>query len=1166
MKGDLSQYRFRATANFTGTLFQQGRAFSDQDGNATDAIGRHLRTLLGRDTIGPGVAAVPREEKDSLKILQAASDGTQVTIQLNPGRLWIDGLHVYVPGPSPLDWIADYFGPPIASPEPTVAEVAAGVRDAVVLECWEEAFSAYQDPTELIEPALGGPDTTERVVVHHRLRLLRLLPGEDCGNLDRMENDLGAQGHLTVTPAPTAVIAGDCPVQAGGGFTGFEHYLYRIEIATPNVTGNARFKYSRFNGGLVGRGILDSAVSEVVIHANDQIINLSQLSDFYLEVLVPGPSTDPGRWLVAMTADATLIAGNRLSLSNIQGAWPGLPNDEAFFRLWDGIDLVQSFPTGLATPNTLDMGIRLEFDAETADGGNYRPGDFWTFPARAAGVDFDPSTWPNNAPPQGAEYHRAPLGILNWNAGPVATLTGPPEIHDCRAVFPPLTRIKGCCTYTVGDGLTSVGDFETIQEAVTALPATGGEICVLPGTYDEHVVIDKDNVRIHGCGMRSRVIGDTNDPVFHVAGHSGIRIEGLFIQADENGIGILVETDVEGVVSERILLADLGLEADRDSAIKVLGAREVKVLRCIVTMADLPGPWHALYLRCEDGLVEHNVICVAPTLPADDVGLPSTNAGRGGVHLAGTCERVQVIDNRIAGGMGNGITLGSLVEIVDSTVVDNDPGWIVNKDDPCDPCKPGDTNVPPSTGEPGESIFESAGALYEIRIERNRITGMGLSGIGVVGFFDLSKADEFISVVGLDILGNRIAGCLFRELQEIPQEMRKFSAFGAIVLADVEDLRFHDNIVENNGPDQNFPVCGLFVLHGEALDIHRNRILNTGAKTPEGAEDAMPGYRGGIVVAFAMPGITALEFNNDFFPRQDGRPAARIHNNVVSQPLGQALFLQALGPVSIEGNALTSRGLIASALDPSFWAIAVWILNLGWSNEFYLQFLLFSGTTADPIEAGQLPEGGDEFIPRPRAGLDDFGLGRYLASGNVMFNDNQVVTDLTETDVAFAISSVLIVSMDDVTVQDNELDCDFFLDFMFTNLLAVGMTLRINGNRLKETLFITLYSSMGLGLLFNNTSGNQATHCILSISSPFHPQPSPPPSPHVHTDSLPIIERDNQELFHSLSFGFLEGWCQRLDTLGDILVRGRGQTGVGAQPVAGNEFSSNFGIVSSVKG
>ena len=253
--------------------------------------------------------------------------------------------------------------------------------------------------------------------------------------------------------------------------------------------------------------------------------------------------------------------------------------------------------------------------------------------------------------------------------------------------------------------------------------------------------------------------------------------------------------------------------------------------------------------------------------------------------------------------------------------------------------------------------------------------------------------------------------------------------------------------------------------------------------------------------------------------------------------------------MSVQGNSLTSRGLILRALDPSFWATAVWILNLGWSNEFYLQFVLFSGPIADPIDPGQLPQGGDAFVPTPRAGLDDFGFGRYLASGNVMFHDNQVVTDLTETRVSFAISSVLIVTLDDVTVQDNQLDCDFYLDFLFTNLLAVGMTLRINNNRLKETLFITLYSSVGLGLIFNNTSDNQATHCILSIHSPLDLLPF------LNTS---IVEQGNQELFHAITF--LEGWCERLDQLGNIFVRG--QTAVPATtPGTAGGFNSNFGFM-----
>jgi hypothetical protein len=1134
MKGDFSQYQFLPAANFTGTLYQQGRAFSDQDGNSADAIGRHLRTLLGRDTIGPHVVAVPAEHPDALELLEAHSDGNQVEVVINPGRAWVDGLHLYVPGDAPLTRVAGYFGPPVASPQPTAGEIAAGVRDAVVLEVWEEAFNAFQAPLELIEPALGGVDTTERVVLHHRLCLLRLDDEQDCASIGPLlADDLDAQGRLTVSPAPTLAIAGECPVQAGGGYTGFEHFLYRIEIAPPDGGGNARFKYSRFNGGLVGRGVFDNAVDEILIRANDQMINLSQLSNFYVEVLAPGPVEDPGHWRVVLTADASLVADGRLGLANIQGAWPGLPSDEAFFRLWDGIRLIADFPTGLASPNELEQGLRLEFDPPTADLGNYRPGDFWAFPVRAAGVDFDPTLWPTDEAPQGVRYHRAPLGILNWDAGPVADLVGPPAIHDCRRVFQPLTRIQTCCTYKVGDGMHGFGDFTSIQEAVDHLPASGGEICVLPGTYRENVVIDKDNVRIHGCGMRSRVLsaefaeGTAPEPVFHVAGNSHIKIESLYVQADEAGIGVLVETDVQGVVPMGITLRELGMQAAQDAAIKVLGAQDVTVRDCRIGMVDVPSPWHAIYLRVDGALVEHNTIRVIPSQP-DDGGEPFVHAGRGGLHLAGTSERVQVIDNLIAGGSGQGITLGSLEEILDGDVNDEDPGWIVDKDDPCSPCAPGGVYVPPHSGGEGEPEFRSAGALYDIRIERNRIFDMGLAGIGVVAFFDLAGADEFISVDGLDILGNEIRGCLRRELAEIPENMQDFMGFGAVTLADVESLRLYDNVIEDNGTDTRFPMCGVFILHGEGVDICRNRIINRAVVTRTAGATLQDGPRGGIVIRFAMPGIAPLQVSGEYRPRQSGEPAARLHDNIVSHGMGQALHLRALGLVSVHGNQFTSRGVVPRFSESSFLATAVFILNLGLSNEFYLQTFLFSGTTADPVSAGDLPTGSDGFIPQPAAGIDRSNIGHYLANGNVLFNDNQVLTDLLDPDLTFAISSVLILSLDDVTVQDNQLDCDFLIDILFTNLIAVGMTVRVNNNRFKESLFITLFSSVELGLIFNNTSDNQATHCFLHLTSPLAAFPGfINPSIRAH---------DNQVLFDS--FGFWDGWCGRFEAWSDILVPG----------------------------
>jgi hypothetical protein len=1059
---------------------------------------------------------------------------------MQPGRGWIDGLHLYLPGSDPVTLEAPYFPPPIHDPAVDATSIAAGVRDAVILEVWEEAFNAFQiripdegPPEEyLLEPALGGPDTTERVRLNYGLKLLRLAPDEDCGNIaDRLREDSENRGHLTVTPAPAIAIAGECPVQAGGGYTGFEHFLYRIEVEVPTAAGEARFKWSRFNGGLVGRGTYDNGTDEVTVRANEPMINLSGLTNFWIEVIAHDPNF--GHWRTFMRADAALVADGLLQLANIEGAWPVAAGGEAFFRLWDGTELISDFPTGLAAPNELEQGIRLEFDAPLPNNANYRPSDFWTFLVRAAGVDFDPAVWPDDEEPHGVLYHRAPLAVLNWDGGPVANLNGPPEIHDCRNIFQPLTRQQTCCSYRVGDGLNSFGDFDSIQDAIDALPVDGGEICVLPGTYTENITVTRDNVHIHGCGDRTRVISGppageflAAEPVFTIPGRHHVRISSMAIQADPAGIGILVTTGPRGLLpSHHIRLDNLLVEAAAESAIFVRAAVEIEIRDCRIHMQDVRTEWPGLFLRADDALVEHNEIIVIPGIdPATGVG-GFVAAGRGGMQIAGTSERIRVIDNLIEGGIGNGITLGTVVQIDPAGVpAGDDHGWVINLDDPCDPCGPGDTRIPPGD-DPDDPRYESEGSIYDLRIERNRILDMGINGIGVVGFFDLDAEDEFITIVKLAILGNTITGCLLRDIADIPPEMIDYMGYGGISLADAEEVRIYDNAIEDNGPNHTFPVCGIFVLHGEGLDMCRNRILNNGAKTSDEPEDANPGARAGIRVVYAVPGIVPLTVLREIRPRQNGVPAIRVHDNVVSQPLGQALYMGALGPVTVEGNQLTSRGIVPDFSQASSWASTVLIFNFGLSNEFYLQTILFTGATADPLDIGVTPSATDEFIFSPRTGIDDAGFGQYMANGNVLFSDNQVVTDLLDREFSFAISSTLILTLDDVQVTDNQFDCNFMVDFLFTNLLVIGMTTRIMDNRMKETMFISLFSSVALGLIFNNCSNNQTTHCILNLDSPLNA---------LSWLTTDIRENNNQILFNALSF--FEGWCEQFGSFRKLMA------------------------------
>ena len=90
-----------------------------------------------------------------------------------PGPVWAGGLFDRVPqarAPDQSSGSRAYLVPPSDGAAPG----AAGTRDAVVLELWREEISAFQVPDQLIEPALGGVDTTERIWHGLALRLLRL--------------------------------------------------------------------------------------------------------------------------------------------------------------------------------------------------------------------------------------------------------------------------------------------------------------------------------------------------------------------------------------------------------------------------------------------------------------------------------------------------------------------------------------------------------------------------------------------------------------------------------------------------------------------------------------------------------------------------------------------------------------------------------------------------------------------------------------------------------------------------------------------------------------------------------------------------------------------------------------------------------------------------------
>jgi hypothetical protein len=1097
MRGDFSIWRDERRQNFNGVLHQQGRVLLDADWNAQTEITNDWEDTAGRDIIGAGVAGVPADAPESFKVKAAVITGANATLTVAPGRVWADGLLAYLDASADVSRIATYLDLPLETPP---AGPAVNTRDAVVLEVWREEINGFQLPELLIEPALGGPDTTERVHTETAFRLFRLTDARDtCESIiDKLKDDFSTKGRLTVTldapPPPT----GDCPLIQSSGYTGFEHNLYRIEIAAVATGIAPMFKWSQFGGGLVGRGELKNATRTITLNANQQAIVNSGLSQFYMEIVSYDSSL--GHWKVTYGANVTLGSNSTLTLPNPSTAgsagvfFGGPPADgNVFFRLWNAIALISDFD-GLA-PLPLQDGILLKFDSAVP--GNYIPGDYWTFTVRAGEIANTPPLI-NNQPPAGIHYHRVPLGIITW------TIAGA-EIEDCRRIFQPLTRLATCCTYRVGDGMHSHGDFRSIQAAVNALPADGGEICVLPGVYEENVLIEKRrNITIKGCGPRTRVVspppvgGPTAAPVFRVIESQNIQILSLAAEADESGVGILLVGRAKEAISKagtdapllNITLENLLVRAATRSAIEAKIGYNVTIRRCRIEMEDVATGWPGVFFIGEDSLIEENVIVVADEerrvrgldwdSPLDPNSAVPARFGRGGLQLGGGCERIRVINNVIARGIETGIILGSLET---TTIRTGRPLEVQppRKFDRCKPCRPGSHWIPPRDSDNPETRSNSEGDLYEILIERNRIFNMGLNGIGAVGFFEIQEVRDFVTVHGLVIDGNVIRRCLGREL-EVDPKMLGQGGFGGIALGHVEYLAIRDNCIEDNGPNQLEPVCGIFILYGEGLEISRNWILNNGAKGERAGDDnpallAKLGARGGINIVKCTAPVVAISLNPAFSKQlgvsslstQNGMPAAKVHDNIVSVPLGQALKLSALGPVSVIGNQFTSRGMVLNTDSPSFWASTVMIVNLGRSRDLLVELVSYQGVRTNKSHqlATSPAYGSPVGIPRG-----------YLRSGNVLFSNNQCSLDLLEAGLSLALSSILIFSLDDVAFNNNQCDCNLLDDFVITHALLFGITVRANDNRFREGLFNAVLSAITIGLL-NITTDNESTHCLV---------------------------------------------------------------------------------------
>lgn len=465
MHADLTRWTFDPSRGYRSVLMQQGRVLLDAEWNEQAAIGAHHDEVRTADIVGAEGGPAPLDGGvGPFGIIDSGTglpptDAAWADLTVTAGRYYVHGVLVESAAASPLG----------DQPFLELAEPAAG-RWAAYLDVSDRLVTVDERP-ELLESALGGPDTAFRTQTVWQVRLAAADPGEVCSDVA----DAGERTPRQLRVRLQDPVAADdpCSITSGGGYTRLENQLYRVEVHDI-VAGSPRFVWSRENGSVVaGLDDMDDSpingtLAQLTVDRAGRDDELSIGQGSWIEVTSPQRQVrgQPG-WIAQVTDlfDTELHVvwsdGHPASLADV-GATP-------IVRRWE------SAPKQVSVSYTaLEGGIEVSFPT----GGDVAIGDYWLIPARtsrlAYGVVATHGTieWPwspdgNVAlPPLGPVHHTAPLAVLDHSAA------GWTLVGDCRHLFPPLTELVAI-DLVGGDGQEAMPGVE-LPQPVRVVVRNGG--------------------------------------------------------------------------------------------------------------------------------------------------------------------------------------------------------------------------------------------------------------------------------------------------------------------------------------------------------------------------------------------------------------------------------------------------------------------------------------------------------------------------------------------------------------------------------------------------------------------------------------------------------------------------------------------------------------------
>jgi hypothetical protein len=920
MTGDYSRFTFEPHRRFSGVLQQQGRVQLDADWNEAVAIFKRRIQFLALDTFGPiGVTQLTTPDAFDVSVVP----GPPLDLALKPGRIYVDGILAELFADEAASYLKQPFFP---DPPPLPA------GDSVVyLDLWEREVTYIED-SSLLEPALGGVDTTTRTQSIWQLKV-DARPGATCG---MAVGSPASAGRLSTEAIAPPAPDDPCILPPLAGYRGRENLAYRIEIQTPGALGTARFKWSRDNGSIV------SAVTDIAVSGGETTLTVSRLGrDQVLRFVV-------GNW-VTVTDDFRELAGEPGEMARI------LAIDEANAKLvldralpsaggrafgataadlaarhtrvqrWDQNAATNTVDAGgliLTGPGPIDIeeGIRVRFSTDPA-GGVFNTGDYWVFWARTATASIEIL---NAAPPCGIVHHYVQLAAIIGLGGPSPVAT------DCRP--PPKAAEQCCCTIVVAPG-------QDIQKAIASLPAQGGCICLKTGLHliPATLIIARSNVRL---------VGESPGTIVRVRGAAAVLLIGMRAAVQDIVVG--------GIAFERQQAGNGG------AVIEIGNARRILIEDCTVRSLDpsmlvgvaIQNAQQLTFTRCVIETVESGIWVFGKdnaTLAFVDnlLSLQSRSAGMPAFGiLAQQVQSTLKIDGNVIGGVPSGILVNDTLGAVPSSftqgvqIIGN---WVrtvaVQTEAPAPPPVFGIDCAAGAADVSGNLVLLPGGANAEH-------TGLRLTGTGSQATDNdvrVTGDPGRLPTVGIQ-LGYSMAGvtALTGDIAITGNMVSRCSA-GIVAIA-VNGADVSGSLLEAGQP-QGF-TTGILLTSCVGLGIHDNRAV--GFTVAIGSTTGIANRYAGNIVASGDYGVWLVQETTPVVTQNritDMRLAAVAGSKLIarcdvtdnriaacafgSQGSGSIAIVLAQGELRIAGNEIIDSGVSLAGLSvaPTYGIEGIWILE-----------------------------------------------------------------------------------------------------------------------------------------------------------------------------------------------------------------------------------------------